>query len=54
MKNAEIVKIQNYIPESGNSINLNKCVACGQPASVGTFCNYCHEMREDLRCWPKR
>jgi len=29
------------------------CVACGQPASSGSFCSYCQEMHEELRCWPK-
>jgi len=32
---------------------LAKCMACGQPASIGQFCQYCHAMREELRCWPK-
>jgi hypothetical protein len=35
------------------SSNQETCVACGQPASSGSFCSYCQEMREELRCWPK-
>jgi hypothetical protein len=30
-----------------------KCIACGQLTTSGSFCHYCQEMREDLRCWPK-
>jgi len=35
------------------SSNQETCVACGQPASSGSFCSYCQEMHEELRCWPK-
>ncbi len=38
---------------SGFPNALARCIACGQPSSIGQFCHYCNEMRDELRCWPK-
>jgi hypothetical protein len=45
--------LESPLPLDHFSSNSETCVACGQPASSGSFCSYCQEMREELRCWPK-
>jgi hypothetical protein len=51
-RHTEISSIDTPLPSSSYHKPKN-CIACGKPASSGSYCSYCQEMREELRCWPK-